>query len=147
VLSRPVSEMPTKRRHGLVSGLSFSSLGRALWTPDAELTPEESASTLFRFFRSKHVLDLKLIVALTLLSLIILFFCVLVTAVLDAWPEEAPGGLVKFFEFIAKYCGPAVAVGASLLGGPTDLRPQGSVSSIYLRVRSAPFVASAPCST
>jgi hypothetical protein len=49
---------------------SFKVLGRALFTSDDNLTAEESASTLFRFFRSKHVVDLKLIFALALFVLL-----------------------------------------------------------------------------
>jgi hypothetical protein len=47
---------------GLFSGLSLRALARAMGrVPTNELTATESASTLFRFFRSKHVRDLKLI--------------------------------------------------------------------------------------
>jgi hypothetical protein len=64
---------------GLFSGLSFRALARAMGrVPTAELTATESASTLFRFFRSKHVRDLKLIFASALFVLalhLLLVFC------------------------------------------------------------------------
>jgi hypothetical protein len=53
----------------LLSVQSFKVLGRALFVSDVDLTAEESASTLFRFFRSKHVVDLKLIFTLALFVL------------------------------------------------------------------------------
>lgn len=40
---------------------SIATLWRAAWAPDRELKAAEAASTLFRFFRSKHVADLRLI--------------------------------------------------------------------------------------
>ena len=44
-----------------LSGLSFRALFRAAFLrPSAKLTPAEAASTIYRFFRSKHVVDLKL---------------------------------------------------------------------------------------
>ncbi|MGZ3307977.1 MAG: hypothetical protein ACXU8R_05585 [Xanthobacteraceae bacterium] len=64
---------------GLFSGLSLRALARAMGrVPTTELTAEESASTLFRFFRSKHVRDLKLIfmAALFVLALhLLIVFC------------------------------------------------------------------------
>jgi hypothetical protein len=48
----------------LFSGLLFEALRKATgWVPNTELSKSESESTLFRFFRSKHVRDLKLICA------------------------------------------------------------------------------------
>jgi len=41
---------------GLLSGFSAAALSRAIgWVADSDLSAEESASTLFRFFRSRHV--------------------------------------------------------------------------------------------
>jgi hypothetical protein len=49
----------------LFSGLLFEALRKATgWVPNTELSKSESESTLFRFFRSKHVRDLKLICAI-----------------------------------------------------------------------------------
>src|SRR5262249_33691423 len=50
------------QQSGLLSGFSAAALWKATgWVSDADLSAEESASTLFRFFRSRHVRDLKLI--------------------------------------------------------------------------------------
>ncbi|HYA05373.1 MAG TPA: hypothetical protein VEF90_05735 [Xanthobacteraceae bacterium] len=49
----------------LIAERPFSTLRRALTVPDEELSAKEAASTLFRFFRSKHVVDLKLIFVVT----------------------------------------------------------------------------------
>jgi hypothetical protein len=61
--------MSNQSSPSLLSLQSFRILGRALFVSDVDLTAEESASTLFRFFRSKHVVDLKLIFTLALLVL------------------------------------------------------------------------------
>jgi hypothetical protein len=54
------------RERSLISIRSVSALWRALLVrDDNKLSAEESASTLFRFFRSEHVVDLKLIVTVT----------------------------------------------------------------------------------
>jgi hypothetical protein len=51
-----------RQQSGLFSGFSFTTLKRATgWLPNDELSAEDSESTLFRFFRSEHVRDLKLI--------------------------------------------------------------------------------------
>jgi hypothetical protein len=96
---------------------------RAVWWPDTKLTAEESASTLFRFFRSEHVRDLKAIVALAVFSLIIIVVLVLAFGAMDATLPASPGRgvpvferLVRFFEFLAKYCGPAFAVAGLVVG-------------------------------
>jgi hypothetical protein len=67
------------------SVLSFRAVGQ-LWRAvlvydDDDLTADESASTLFRFFRSRHVIDLKLIVTLTIFALLIHFLTVFVFAI------------------------------------------------------------------
>ncbi len=58
-------------RPPLISWQSFDTLKRAMWAPDEALSAEEAASTLFRFFRSKHVVDLKLIVTVAWASIIL----------------------------------------------------------------------------
>jgi hypothetical protein len=110
-------------RYNPLSGLSIRLLYRALRAPDSDLSAEESASTLFRFFRSKHVRDLKLIVGLAVLSLFILFLLVVTMGTLDAsvplFPlrdEPCREKFVRFFEFATKYFGPAVAVGGLVIG-------------------------------
>ena len=54
--------MENGQRPSLLSGMSLRTLLRAFSAPESQLTEKEAASTLFRFFRSKHVVDLRLIV-------------------------------------------------------------------------------------
>jgi hypothetical protein len=66
------------RAKTLISISSVSALWRAvLVRDDDKLTAEESASTLFRFFRSKHVVDLRLIVTVTIWVFVFHGLCVL----------------------------------------------------------------------
>jgi hypothetical protein len=61
----------TGRRHTtLLSWQSLRRLWRAAVASDKNLTADEAASTLFRFFRSKHVVDLKALATLAVLILI-----------------------------------------------------------------------------
>ena len=70
---------------GLFSGLSFRALARAMGrVPTADLTATESASTLFRFFRSKHVRDLKLIFASALFVLAVHLLLVVLLGLINA---------------------------------------------------------------
>lgn len=64
------------QRPGLLSGMSLNTLWRAYNAPDSQLTEEEAASTLFRFFRSKHVVDLRLIVV-TIPGLLVLYIIII----------------------------------------------------------------------
>ena len=71
----------SRKRRGL-----FRTLWRAWWVRDnEELSAEDAASTLFRFFRSKHVGDLKLVakVAVILLMVHIVFVVVYSIAAAD----------------------------------------------------------------
>jgi hypothetical protein len=108
--------------HELFSGLSFSTLVRAWRTPDAELQEAEAASTLFRFFRSKHVRDLKLIAATTVVLLIVFAILVVISGIVDA--ATTKGGddktythpWVEFFKFVATYLGSAIGVAGFVVG-------------------------------
>jgi hypothetical protein len=71
------SELPP----GLISKGWFTTLCRAWRAPDDQLTAHEAASTLFRFFRSQHVIDLKLIANLAILFLLLYFLFVVAFAV------------------------------------------------------------------
>jgi len=91
---------------GLFSGLSLRALARAMGrVPTTELTAEESASTLFRFFRSKHVRDLKLIfmAALFVLALhLLIVFCLGLGNAVHTFmskPEGSQVGVVGQFLF------------------------------------------------
>jgi len=74
--------MANATQTSLVSFRTVGVLWRALTVRDDELTAEESASSLFRFFRSKHVVDLKAIFAL---AIFILVFHLVVALCLSAW--------------------------------------------------------------
>jgi hypothetical protein len=81
--------MAVRRR----SRICLSTLYRALFLPEQDLSADESGSTFFRFFRSKHVADLRLIVALALAMLALHAFVVGIFAaddVYDGAPKTAP---------------------------------------------------------
>ena len=109
---------------GLFSGLSFRALARAMGrVPTADLTATESASTLFRFFRSKHVRDLKLIFASALFVLafhLFLVFCLgLVSAghaYLSAPKEPLVSATKEFFSFFIAYIGPGIPIYGVIVG-------------------------------
>jgi hypothetical protein len=64
----------------LLSSRSFWRVVRAALAANENLSAEEAASTLFRFFRSNHVIDLKLIAGLALLVFAIHFSIILLLA-------------------------------------------------------------------
>ena len=74
--------MEKEQRPGLLSGMSLRTLWRAYDAPESQLTEEEAASTLFRFFRSKHVVDLRLIVV-TILGLLGFYLIVLIFGLVE----------------------------------------------------------------
>jgi hypothetical protein len=128
-LNRFIGERP--EQSGLFSGLSFASLRKATgWVPDTELSKSESESTLFRFFRSKHVRDLKLICAIALIVFLSHLALVLLIGLLDALnvfffpPADEPWGLrgrgvsaiSEFVSFLFKYIGPAVPIYGLIMG-------------------------------
>jgi hypothetical protein len=104
-------QMENGQRPGLLSGMSLRTLRRAYGTPESELTVEEAASTLFRFFRSKHVVDLRLIVVtiLVLLGLYVIF--ILIGAVVEHYrhPETSQA------ELVVKLIGPAVGIAGVII--------------------------------
>jgi hypothetical protein len=95
---------------GLTSGLSITRLIRALTAPDAKLSAADSASTLFRFFRSRHVIDLRLIVAATLFMAVAHLLLVFIFGIF----EEPIPGLVQwisgFTKFFVSYTVPAIPI-------------------------------------
>jgi hypothetical protein len=98
-------EMANGQRPGLLSGMSVTTLWRAYSAPENQLTAEEAASTLFRFFRSKHVVDLRLIVLtiLTLLSLYVIIIIIVLTV-------ETAG-----IDTTVKLIGPAVGIAGLII--------------------------------
>ncbi|MEA2926115.1 MAG: hypothetical protein QOI46_5156 [Alphaproteobacteria bacterium] len=127
---------------GLFSGLSLRALARAMGrVPTNELTATESASTLFRFFRSKHVRDLKLIFTTALFVLALHLLLVVLLGLINAFfsAAEAPQlaaqvqgsvspaapagpltGLVnaagRFLSFFISYVGPGVPIYGVIVG-------------------------------
>jgi hypothetical protein len=53
--------MPSVEQPNRISPKPSKSLWRAITAPDVDLSADEAASTFFRFFRSRHVADLRLI--------------------------------------------------------------------------------------
>ena len=132
---------------GLFSGLSLRALARAMGrVPTNELTATESASTLFRFFRSKHVRDLKLIFTTALFVLAVHLLLVVLLGLINAsyaffseaeapqvallghflvsLPPAAPPDFLtrlvnaagKFLSFFITYVGPGVPIYGVIVG-------------------------------
>jgi hypothetical protein len=79
-------------------------LWRAYSAPESELTEEEAASTLFRFFRSTHIVDLRLIVV-TVLWLLGIYIIIIIVGFVEFYKE------IKLEPDLAiKLVGPAVAI-------------------------------------
>jgi hypothetical protein len=121
------------QQSGLFSGLSFAALRKATgWVPDTELSKSESESTLFRFFRSKHVRDLKLICAIAIIVFLSHLALVLLIGSLDAlnvffFPPARPdqlwglrergvAAITEFVSFLFKYIGPAFPIYGLIVG-------------------------------
>ena len=118
-----------KPRQRLFSRESFATLRRAIsGLDDSELDAGDAASTLFRFFRSNHVVDLKLFLSLAVIILcshfviILLFFVVkpayhLIVGGLQTYGGITPA-IVHCIDVVAisvvpaliKYGGPAIPV-------------------------------------
>lgn len=113
----------------LFSRKSVSTLFRALsGRTDGELKAADAASTLFRFFRSCHVVDLKLFLSLALIFLIFHFLVVFFFVLFDPAYHLIAGGLQTYGGFspalrhcvdvvtasvvpdLIKYVGPAIPV-------------------------------------
>jgi hypothetical protein len=118
-LTQSIAETDSKQNLGLISSKSFALLWRAFMVrKNEELDAEDAASTLFRFFRSKHVLDLKLIFGLTLVVLIIhvavaIVFTVLALSISHAVAVDhsSPDASTS----LATYLGPAIPVYGAIL--------------------------------
>jgi hypothetical protein len=139
--------MAGRPQSGLFSGLSIHALLRAMGrVRTVDLTATESSSTLFRFFRSKHVRDLKLIFAAALFVLISHAIVVLILGLAGAveaflsppqtselapwfnvmlWPPKVPtpdlwdrtvAAASAFFSFTIKYIGPAIPIYGIIVG-------------------------------
>jgi hypothetical protein len=104
--------MANQRRPGLFSGVSLWTLYRAWHAPDDELSAAEAASTIFRFFRSKHIADLRLIVLLALI--LSLFVSTVLTVLVIFFPDYFKDG--EIVEFLIKYLGSALGLGGLVIG-------------------------------
>lgn len=130
--------MTGQRQSALSSGLSYRALLRAVgFVRTEDLSRTESASTLFRFFRSKHVRDLKLICAAALSVLVIHLVLVFLFGVVN-WgtpsgektilllnqsvsqlaqpPLRGRDAAAAFFSFVIQYIGPAVPIYGIIMG-------------------------------
>ena len=100
----------------------FKTLWRAWRVRDnEELWAEDAASTLFRFFRSKHVADLKLVAKLALFLLALHILLVVTSSIVTditqykthpALPKDLADLrlLVGIFPSLVKYVGPAITI-------------------------------------
>jgi hypothetical protein len=116
-----MTEIASRQAEGLFSNVSLRSLYRAWRTPENDLEAHEAASTLFRFFRSAHVRDLKLIAALTLTLLAIFIALVVIFGIVDAATAKAAQGVytdpwVSFFKFVVTFVGSAIGVAGFVVG-------------------------------
>jgi hypothetical protein len=106
--------MDMAEKQGLLSLASFKTLWMALTASDKELNAGQAASTLFRFFRSKHVVDLRLIAAMAAMVFCVHCAIVLYLGSLDAsdvGTEPSPHGqLIEFFKFAMTYIAPAIPI-------------------------------------
>ena len=101
------------QRSGLLSGLSPAALWKATgWVSDADLSAEESASTLFRFFRSRHVRDLKLIFTAALFLCLSHIALVLLIDIIQA----ARGHFSEFLSFFFTWVGPGMPIYGVIMG-------------------------------
>lgn len=109
-------------KSSLFSEISFKTLLRAIGqVPNSDLSAAESESTLFRFFRSCHVRDLKLIATATLVTCAIQFGTVLLLALSEAGYFFFSGAqkhdpVSEFVRFMINYMGPAIPVYGLVLG-------------------------------
>jgi hypothetical protein len=105
-------QMESGQRPGLLSGISLRTLWRAYSAPESELSEEEAASTLFRFFRSRHVVDLRLIVV-TILGL--LGFYITIIVIIIGFVELSRHVPKIEPDFAIKLIGPAVAIAGLII--------------------------------
>jgi len=104
------------RRPDLISRQSLRTACRAVFLrDDAKLTAEEAASTLFRFFRSRHVRDLRLIFGLVVLIVgIVLLLAILCLLAFLFASKEIP--LLKEFVKALAYILPTIlTVGGAVM--------------------------------
>src|ERR1700693_6256018 len=103
-------QMENGPRPGLLSGMSLETLWRAYSAPESQLTEEEAASTLFRFFRSKHVVDLRLIVV-SILGLLGFYIVILIVALVELSTHSQE---IKP-DFVVTLIGPAVGIAGLII--------------------------------
>jgi hypothetical protein len=86
-------------------------LRRAYSAPESQLTEKEAASTLFRFFRSKHVIDLRLIVFTVVVLLVFYLITIFIGFI---------GSFIFYQTFPAQLLvtltGPAVGIAGLIIG-------------------------------
>jgi hypothetical protein len=108
----------------LFSDISFKTLLRAIGqVPNSDLSAAESESTLFRFFRSCHIRDLKLIATAALVICAVHFGTVLLLALSDAGyhffsgaQHDPVAALSKSIPLVINYVAPAIPLYGLVLG-------------------------------
>jgi hypothetical protein len=108
--TQSMAEIHNEPNLGLISRKSVATLWRAFWvSKDEELNAHDAASTLFRFFRSNHVLDLQLIFRMTFVVLVAHVVALLVAA------KAADHSLVDTIKSLVTYLGPAIPIYGAIL--------------------------------
>ena len=118
-MSKPLSK-PLPAAPRLPAAPSYWRFVRAVFAADEKLSAEESASTLFRFFRSDHVIDLRLIARLALFALAFYFIALLVfggTTISSLW-DLGTSSIIWIRGTSANYYLPAFVIYIALLGWP-----------------------------
>lgn len=92
----------SSERTGFLSGISLTKLMRAMWQAEgAQLSAAESASTLYRFFRSKHVIDLMVIFQLAFLFLILSAILFIWNGIVSFFPLPSASGAARLTAYLA----------------------------------------------
>jgi len=103
------------------SELSYQRLKRAVLVV-GDLPKDEAASTLFRFFRSKHVIDLRLIANLAfwlfVVHLVVMVILGIINAICppaDSEVHSLGAKVVEFSSFLVQYIGPVLGVAGIII--------------------------------
>jgi hypothetical protein len=96
----------SSKRTGFLSEISLTKLMRAMWQGQrATLSAAESASTLYRFFRSKHVIDLMVIFQLAFLFLILSAILFIWNGIVSIFPLPSASGAARLTAYLAPNVG------------------------------------------
>lgn len=95
----------------------FATLWRASWVRKNEnLSAQDAASTFFRFFRSEHVADLRIIFRVVLTLVVLHFIAVCVLAIQDLPTADAKvRPALEFSHTLITYFGPALPIYGAIM--------------------------------